>query len=104
MAFSGPAPEIINGRLAMLGFVAAVGAELTSQEAIAVQWSEAAVPILATFAIFITASFVPLIKGANPKEEFGPFTPNAELINGRGAMVGFLALLVIEALSGKALI
>eukprot|EP01025_Chloroclados_australasicus_P032286 TRINITY_DN32722_c0_g3_i1.p3 TRINITY_DN32722_c0_g3~~TRINITY_DN32722_c0_g3_i1.p3 ORF type:complete len:109 (-),score=23.32 TRINITY_DN32722_c0_g3_i1:27-353(-) len=30
MAFSGPAPELINGRLAMLGFVAAVFAELNS--------------------------------------------------------------------------
>lgn len=75
MAFSGPAPEIINGRLAMLGFVAAIGAELTSDEAVAVQWSEAAVPILGTFAIFILASFIPLIKGADPKTESGPFTP-----------------------------
>lgn len=32
MAFSGPAPERINGRLAMLGFVAAVAAELVSGE------------------------------------------------------------------------
>lgn len=32
MAFSGPAPEIVNGRLAMLGFVAAVAAEFTSGE------------------------------------------------------------------------
>ena len=30
MAFSGPAPERTNGRLAMLGFVAAVAAELVS--------------------------------------------------------------------------
>jgi Chlorophyll A-B binding protein len=30
MAFSGPAPEIINGRLAMLGFLSAVAAEAVS--------------------------------------------------------------------------
>ncbi|MCH88409.1 early light-induced protein chloroplastic-like [Trifolium medium] len=28
MAFSGPAPERINGRLAMIGFVAAMGVEI----------------------------------------------------------------------------
>ena len=32
MAFSGPGPEVINGRLAMLGFVAAVAAEFASGE------------------------------------------------------------------------
>jgi hypothetical protein len=30
MAFSGPGPEVINGRLAMLGFVSAVAAEFAS--------------------------------------------------------------------------
>jgi hypothetical protein len=30
MGFSGSGPEIINGRLSMLGFVAAVAAELSS--------------------------------------------------------------------------
>ncbi len=34
MAFSGSAPETINGRLAMLGFVAALGAEASSGETI----------------------------------------------------------------------
>jgi hypothetical protein len=29
MAFTGPAPETVNGRIAMLGFVAAAGAELS---------------------------------------------------------------------------
>ena len=29
-AFSGPAPETINGRLAMLGFVLALGVEIAS--------------------------------------------------------------------------
>ena len=32
MNFGGSAPELINGRLAMLGFIAAVGAELSSGE------------------------------------------------------------------------
>lgn len=37
MAFDGPAPEIVNGRLAMLGFVAALGAELSSGESVMMQ-------------------------------------------------------------------
>ena len=35
MNFGGMAPEITNGRLAMLGFVAALGAELSSQQPVA---------------------------------------------------------------------
>merc|ERR1719261_1337461 len=37
MAFSGPAPETINGRLAMVGFVSAVAAEFSKQETIVQQ-------------------------------------------------------------------
>jgi hypothetical protein len=33
MAFTGPAPETVNGRIAMLGFVAAAGAELSGSGA-----------------------------------------------------------------------
>ncbi len=40
MAFSGAAPEVTNGRLAMLGFVSAVAAELASGESVLKQWSE----------------------------------------------------------------
>jgi Chlorophyll A-B binding protein len=34
MKFNGPAPELINGRLAMIGFFAAVGAELATHRTI----------------------------------------------------------------------
>jgi hypothetical protein len=44
MAFSGAAPETTNGRLAMLGFIAAVGAELSSGEGVLRQWSEVSLP------------------------------------------------------------
>lgn len=37
MNFGGSAPELVNGRLAMLGFIAAVGAELSSGEA-SISW------------------------------------------------------------------
>lgn len=102
MAFSGPAPEIVNGRLAMLGFLAAVGAEVASGETVVSQLSDAPLPILLTFAAFAVASLVPILKGAN-KEAFGPLTPAAELLNGRAAMIGMAALLTIEAAKGSAL-
>lgn len=103
MAFSGPAPELVNGRLAMLGVVAALGAEFASGESVLQQLSEATVPIAITFVAFSVASLVPIFKGANPKEAFGPFTPQAELVNGRAAMIGAAALLSIELIKNAAL-
>jgi hypothetical protein len=101
MNFSGLGPERINGRLAMLGFVAAAGAELSSNEAVTAQISDAAGPIAGAFALFIAASLIPMLKGAK-LESFGPFTPNAEMLNGRAAMLGFLLLIGFEAGSGSA--
>lgn len=37
MAFDGAAPELINGRLAMVGFLAALGAEVSSGEGVIMQ-------------------------------------------------------------------
>ena len=75
MAFSGPAPETVNGRLAMLGFAAALGAELSTGESVVQQLSDAPAAILAVFVAFAIASLVPILKGANLKESLGPFTP-----------------------------
>lgn len=58
MAFSGPAPEVINGRLAMLAFVAAAGAELATGAPVAAQLKEAPLFIGLTFLIFSIASLV----------------------------------------------
>ena len=79
MAFAGPAPETVNGRLAMLGFVAALGAELSSGESVVQQLSDAPGPILAVFFAFAVATLVPILKGANLKESLGPFTPSVSL-------------------------
>ena len=102
MGFSGLAPERVNGRLAMLGFVAAAGAELSTNEPLQQQISEATGPIAGAFLLFIAASLIPLAKGAK-LEAFGPFTPKAEMLNGRAAMLGFLLLIGFEAGSGSAL-
>jgi hypothetical protein len=102
MAFSGPAPELINSRLAMLGFVAALGSELASDESVLTQWASEPTLISLTFALIAAASFPPLLAGRT-NEKLGPFTPEAEKLNGRAAMIGFAALLVIESFKHSAL-
>lgn len=74
MAFRA-APESINGRLAMLGFVAALGAEFNTQQPIAAQFSEAVPAILVSAIVFSIASIIPLVQGFNLNVS-GPFTPD----------------------------
>lgn len=57
MAFSG-APEIINGRLAMLAFVAALGAELSTGETVLSQLFDAPILVAVTAVVFSWASLV----------------------------------------------
>eukprot|EP00798_Chlamydomonas_sp_ICE-L_P029433 gene29433-biopygen5357 len=102
MNFGGAAPEITNGRLAMVGFVAALGAELSSGESVLRQIGDEPTLINITFLLFIAASLIPMFQNKKA-EAFGPFTPNAELLNGRAAMIGFAALLAFEATNGAAM-
>jgi hypothetical protein len=101
--FNGSAPEIVNGRLAMLGFVAATGAEVYTGQPIIGQLAEQPIAVGIAFALFIAASLIPLLKRSKV-EQAGPFTPSAELLNGRAAMLGFAALLVTEKLTGAAFV
>ncbi|PNH01816.1 Carotene biosynthesis-related protein CBR, chloroplastic [Tetrabaena socialis] len=103
MSFAGPAPELINGRLAMLGVVSALGAEFATGESVLTQFADAPLPILAVAAALIFASLTPMLKGANLTEAFGPLTPSVEITNGRAAMLGLAALLAIEAIKGASL-
>jgi hypothetical protein len=102
MSFAGPAPELINGRLSMLAFVAAVGPELSSGESVVGQLAQEPTLIALTFVLFSVASLIPMLSGAK-REAFGPFSPDAEMLNGRAAMLGFATLLVVEGLRGAAL-
>eukprot|EP00955_Chlamydomonas_euryale_P112013 366104-Chlamydomonas_euryale.AAC.13 len=88
----------------MLGFVAAVSAELSSGEPVLTQWAQEPFLIFATFALIIAGSLVPFLQGNKNKEAFGPLSPSAELLNGRAAMIGFAAMLVLEAVNGRPLI
>jgi hypothetical protein len=102
MAFSGPAPELINGRLAMLAFVAALGAELSTGESVLTQLADEPTGILLAAITFITASLIPMLASAK-REKFAIFSPEAEMLNGRAAMLGFASLIVVEAVRGAAL-
>lgn len=102
MAFSGTAPEAINSRLAQLGFVSALGAELATGAPVTQQLSQDGALVLCTVVAISCASLIPLLLGKEI-EGWGPFTPRAEMLNGRAAMIGFAALLVIEAIRGQAL-
>jgi hypothetical protein len=102
MAFSGQAPELINGRLAMMGFLAAAAAELATGESVLRQWSMQPAGIIAFFLLIIGASLVPLFRGVSPQQSFGPFSPMAEVYNGRIAMLGFAGLLIFEYINGRA--
>jgi len=106
MRFKGAAPEVINGRLAMLGFVAALPAELRTGTPVWEQITKAPGPIAATFLLFIVASLIPILKGVPRKggKEWGGipwFTPDREIINGRVAMLGFVGLIAADYFMGK---
>ena len=110
MGFGGPAPEVINGRAAMLGVLAAIGGELTTGKTVVGQLlAGGAAPMGAIFVAVALASFAPMVTGSSAAAAFnkekeakalGPFTAQAEMLNGRAAMMGFAALLALEATSG----
>ena len=110
MGFGGPAPEGINGRAAMLGVLAAIGGELTTGKTVVGQLlAGGAAPMGAIFVAVALASFAPMVTGSSAAAAFnkekeakalGPFTAQAEMLNGRAAMMGFAALLALEATSG----
>ncbi|XP_010488320.1 PREDICTED: early light-induced protein 1, chloroplastic [Camelina sativa] len=106
LAFSGPAPERINGRLAMVGFVAALAVELSKGENVLSQISDGGVSwFLGTTAILTLASLVPLFKGITVESKSkGIMTSDAELWNGRFAMLGLVALAFTEFVKGGTLV
>ncbi|XP_050240587.1 early light-induced protein, chloroplastic-like [Quercus robur] len=105
-AFSGPAPERINGRLAMIGFVAAMVVELSSGEDVFAQISNGGIPwFLGTSIVLSLASLIPLFKGISVESKSeGVMTSDAEMWNGRFAMLGLVALALTEYVKGGTLI
>ncbi|KAI5347804.1 hypothetical protein L3X38_000691 [Prunus dulcis] len=105
-AFSGPAPERINGRLAMVGFVSALAVELYNGQDVFAQISNGGVSLfVATSILLSVASLVPLFKGVSVESKSdGIMTSDAELLNGRLAMLGLVALVFTEYVKGGTLV
>ncbi|XP_040999733.1 early light-induced protein 1, chloroplastic-like [Juglans microcarpa x Juglans regia] len=102
LAFSGPAPERINGRLAMIGFVAAMAVEVSRGQDLFAQISDGGIPwFLGTSILLSFASLIPLFKGVSVESKSKGFmTSDAELWNGRFAMLGLVALAFTEFVKG----
>ncbi|KAI3852515.1 hypothetical protein MKW92_034215 [Papaver armeniacum] len=106
LAFSGPAPERINGRLAMIGFVAAMGVELARGTDVAAQLADGGLPwFVITSVVLSVASLIPLSQGVSVESKSdGLMSSSAEMWNGRVAMLGLVALVLTEVAKGGALI
>ncbi|MBA0830832.1 hypothetical protein Goarm_015334 [Gossypium armourianum] len=105
-AFSGPAPERINGRLAMVGFVAALAMELSNGQDVLTQISNGGIPLfVGTSIVLWLASLIPLFRGETVESRSGQFmSSDAELWNGRFAMLGLVALAFTEYVKGGTLV
>ncbi|CAN6197042.1 unnamed protein product [Urochloa humidicola] len=104
MAFSGPAPERINGRLAMVGFVSALAVEASRGGGLLSQAGSGSglAWFAATAAVLSVASLVPVLRGESAeKRSGGVMSADAELWNGRFAMLGLVALAFTEYLTGN---
>eukprot|EP00243_Klebsormidium_subtile_P003372 TRINITY_DN16754_c0_g1_i1.p1 TRINITY_DN16754_c0_g1~~TRINITY_DN16754_c0_g1_i1.p1 ORF type:complete len:245 (+),score=23.06 TRINITY_DN16754_c0_g1_i1:118-852(+) len=115
MAFSGSAPEIVNGRLAMLGFVATAAAEFTTKQTALEQLLANSGNVFTTIFVFTLASLAPkfiadeglgeLLDAAKPggmPEQLKFFNSVVEKNTGRVAMLGFLGLVLVEVFRGEA--
>ena len=86
LAFSGPAPERINGRLAMVGFVSALAVEASRGGGLLEQAGSGGglAWFAATATVLSAASLVPLLRGESAEARSGGvMSADAELWNGR---------------------
>ena len=109
MGFSSYGPELINGRVSQVAFLAAIGAEVATHETLATQIGEHSGALIFASALISLASLMPRLVGgitAKPetRKDEGMWKPSTELLNGRAAMVGLVALFATEQLSGHSLL
>ena len=97
MNFDGVAPETINGRLAMIGIVPYIVVNATSNSTMLSQFEQNTALILSMSTAIIFGSLIVMVQNIKPKDkESDIFTADAELVNGRVAMLGILYALIFE--------
>lgn len=87
--------ELLNGRLAMIGFTAAIANEAITGASLWQQLYFAPYAYLSAYLLVVAAAQLNRAFGS-PNKGIGPFTRSAELINGRAAMVGYAILAYVE--------
>ena len=109
MGFAGWAPEVVNGRVAQIAFVAGVAAEVATGETLPTQARDHVFSLAFASSLVALASFMPSVgrgekytSEPESKGAFGPFSPGKELLHGRLAMVGLAAWMAIESRTGVA--
>ena len=90
----------------MIGFVAAIAVELSKGQDVFSQISDGGISwFVGTSVVLSLASLVPLFQGVSVESKSGGFmTSDAELWNGRFAMLGLVALAFTEYVIGGALV
>jgi len=109
MAFEGLAPEVING---LLGFIIAISGELSNGLSVYSQMVSGGFIQAVVISLAVSlASFAPAVRQVpwdkvfgkdKTPQAFGPFTAQAELSNGRAAMLGLTALILLEGAGSTA--
>ena len=91
MSPGGLVPEITNGRGAMAAMLIAFVKELTTGKPVAEQIKSDPIFIVIVFGLIIVGSIAPVFRGADlNRKGAGPFTPRAEIWNGRVVSFCFL--------------
>ena len=90
----------------MIGFVSAMAVELSNGQDVFTQIANGGIPwFLGTSIVLTLASLIPLFKGISVKSKSDGFmTSDAEMWNGRFAMLGLVALAFTENVKGGNLI
>ena len=96
--------EVINMRAAMGGFVAGAANEVMTGKTILEQVHDPACMLNASLFVGLTAlgtAFTINNRLSAESEEYGPFTPDAETVNGRTAMIGALGLATLPYIANN---
>jgi hypothetical protein len=80
LKFNGPVPELVNVRLAMVGFVNIVAHEVAYGEGVAVQAGQLDAPTLLALGMWVVATLAPVLKGVRNNEAFGEMAANFRLL------------------------